>query len=55
MAQATLAKYISRGHFPGNSVRSLAQLEKYARRYGRTSYHPVPKCKLFAVRHWIGA
>ena len=40
MAQAPLAKYISREHFPGNSVRSPAELEEYARRYGRTSYHP---------------
>jgi choline dehydrogenase len=46
MAQAPLAKYISKEHFPGKSVRSPAELEEYARRYGRTSYHPVGTCRM---------
>jgi choline dehydrogenase len=46
MAQAPLAKYIRKEHFPGDSVRTQAELEDYARRYGRTSYHPVGTCRM---------
>jgi choline dehydrogenase len=46
MSQSPLAKYIRKEHFPGDSVRTQAELEDYARRYGRTSYHPVGTCRM---------
>ncbi len=46
MHQRALAKYIRKEHFPGDSVRTQADLEAYTRQYGRTSYHPVGTCKM---------
>lgn len=46
MAQSAFRKYIRREHLPGPEVRSQAQCEEYARRYGRTSYHPVGTCRM---------
>ena len=46
MSQSALAKYISKEHFPGRDVRSQAELERYARAFGRTSYHPVGACRM---------
>ena len=31
---------------PGDDVRTQADFENYARRYGRTSYHPTCTCKM---------
>lgn len=45
-AQSALSKYVKKEHFPGNGVINHADLENYARRYGRTSYHPVGTCRM---------
>ena len=42
----SLGKVIRKVHFPDASVRSEADYEAYARRYGRTSYHPTCTCKM---------
>lgn len=44
--QPSLGKYIRQLRFPDDTVRSRADLEAYARRYGRTSYHPVGTCRM---------
>lgn len=46
MRQPAFAKYLRQEHFPGQAVQSQAQLEDYARNYGRTSYHPVGSCRM---------
>ncbi|HRY27289.1 MAG TPA: GMC oxidoreductase, partial [Geminicoccaceae bacterium] len=46
MHQPALAPYVRGEHFPGEAVRTKAELEAYARRYGRTSYHPVGTCRM---------
>lgn len=46
MHQPALAPYVRGEHFPGEAVRTRAELEAYARRYGRTSYHPVGTCRM---------
>jgi choline dehydrogenase-like flavoprotein len=46
MNQPAFAKYVKREHFPGKDVKSRADLEDYARQYGRTSYHPVGTCRM---------
>jgi choline dehydrogenase-like flavoprotein len=40
MHQPAFSKYVKREHFPGTEVRSQADLENHARRYGRTSIIP---------------
>ena len=44
--QSALARYIHKEHFPGDRVATRAELEHYARQYGRTSYHPVGTCRM---------
>ncbi|MET0583215.1 MAG: GMC oxidoreductase, partial [Pseudoxanthomonas sp.] len=44
--QSALAKYIRKEHFPGDRVATTADLEAYARQFGRTSYHPVGTCRM---------
>jgi choline dehydrogenase-like flavoprotein len=44
--QPSLQKHIRTIHFPDAAVRSQADLEAYARQYGRTSYHPTCTCKM---------
>jgi choline dehydrogenase-like flavoprotein len=44
--QPAMARYVRKEHFPGPEVRTAADLEEYARRYGRTSYHPVGSCRM---------
>ncbi len=46
MHQPAFAKYMKSEHFPGTQVKSQADLEAYARQYGRTSYHPVGTCRM---------
>ena len=46
MMQSAFGKYVRKEHFPGSMVKSQADFEDYARRYGRTSYHPVGACKM---------
>ena len=45
-SQPSLMKYIRRQHLPGEEVKTQADFEAYARRYGRTSYHPTCTCKM---------
>jgi choline dehydrogenase len=44
--QPALAKYILREHMPGPDVNDRDSLEAYARRFGKTDYHPVGTCKM---------
>ncbi|MGV8987211.1 MAG: GMC family oxidoreductase [Cypionkella sp.] len=44
--QPSLQKYIRSIRFPDENIRSQAELEAYARQYGRTSYHPVSTCRM---------
>jgi choline dehydrogenase-like flavoprotein len=44
--QPSLQKYIKSMVLPGDDVRTQADFENYARRYGRTSYHPTCTCKM---------
>ncbi|MFO1070822.1 MAG: GMC family oxidoreductase N-terminal domain-containing protein [Geminicoccaceae bacterium] len=46
MGQPALAKVIRREHFPGDAVRTDADIAAYIRRQGRTCYHPVGACKM---------
>ena len=46
VAQPALARQIGEIRFPDASVRSQADFEDYARRYGRTSYHPTCTCRM---------
>lgn len=45
-SQPALQRYIRAIRFPDAGVRSQADLEAYARRYGRTSYHPTCTCRM---------
>jgi len=47
-SQPSLQKYIRKVQFPDDSVKTQADLEAYARQYGRTSYHPTSTCKIGA-------
>ena len=44
--QPSLQKYVKAIRFPDESVRTRADLEAYARQYGRTSYHPSCTCRI---------
>lgn len=46
LAQASLSKYIHEVSYPDTKITTQAELEAYARQYGRTSYHPVGTCKM---------
>jgi choline dehydrogenase-like flavoprotein len=46
VAQSALGRYVRQEHFPGQGVKTRAELETYARQYGRTSYHPVGSCRM---------
>jgi choline dehydrogenase-like flavoprotein len=46
MRQPSLQKYVKTLHFPDASVKTQSELEDYARRFGRTSYHPTCTCKM---------
>lgn len=46
MTQSAFKPYLRREHLPGPDVKTQAECEEYARRYGRTSYHPVGTCKM---------
>jgi len=45
-SQPSLRKHIRTIRFPDDSVKTQADHEAYARRYGRTSYHPTCTCKM---------
>lgn len=46
MRQSAIQRFVKREHFPGDRVRSRAELEQYARRHGRTAYHPAGTCRM---------
>ena len=46
MTQGAFSRFVKCEHLPGPEVKTQAQCEEYARRYGRTSYHPVGTCKM---------
>jgi choline dehydrogenase len=46
LSQSALSRYTRKEHFPGPNVKTVADLEAYARQYGRTSYHPVGTCRM---------
>jgi len=45
-SQPSLDRYIKKIHFPDASVKTQEDYEAYARRYGRTSYHPTGTCRM---------
>jgi choline dehydrogenase len=45
-SRPALAKHILREHMPGPDARDRKALEAYARRFGKTDYHPVGTCKM---------
>lgn len=45
-AQPSLRRIIRKVHYPDGSVRTQADFEDYARRNGRTSYHPTCTCRM---------
>jgi choline dehydrogenase-like flavoprotein len=44
--QSEMGKYVKCEHFPGDKVKTNADFTDYARRFGRTSYHPTCTCKM---------
>ena len=46
LIQPAMQRFVRKEHLPGGDVRTGAELEDYARRYGRTSYHPVGTCRM---------
>ncbi|MBY3360165.1 alanine-phosphoribitol ligase [Rhizobium laguerreae] len=46
MRQPSLQKYVKTLHFPDANVRTQSEFEDYARRFGRTSYHPTCTCRM---------
>ena len=45
-AQPALARFIKHEHLPGSEVRTRDDLIAYAKRFGKTDYHPVGTCKM---------
>jgi len=45
-SQHSLQKHVRRLRFPDAEVKTQADYEDYARRFGRTSYHPTCTCKM---------
>lgn len=45
-SQPSLQKYIKKMHLPDDKVKTDADYVDFARRYGRTSYHPSCTCKM---------
>jgi choline dehydrogenase-like flavoprotein len=46
MAQPAFRPYLRAERLPGPEVRSDAEVLAYARRHGKTDYHPVGTCKM---------
>ncbi len=46
LAQPTFRKFVRREHAPGSPVKSDSEIAAYARRTGKTDYHPVGTCKM---------
>ena len=45
-SQPSLRRHIAAIRYPDDNVRTQKDFEDYARRYGRTSYHPTCTCKM---------
>lgn len=45
-AQPALRKFIAREHLPGAQATTREDLRAYARRFGKTDYHPAGSCKM---------
>lgn len=45
-SQPALAQLIKHEHLPGNTVKTRKDLITYAKRFGKTDYHPVGTCKM---------
>ncbi len=45
-SQPSLQKFIREIRYPDTSISTQADLEAYARQFGRTSYHPCGTCKM---------
>ena len=45
-SQPALSKLIKQEHLPGATAKSREDLFKYAKRFGKTDYHPVGTCKM---------
>ena len=46
MRQPAMQRFVKKEHFPGDDVRTQVELEDYARRCGRTAYHPAGTCRM---------
>ncbi len=46
LSQSAISDYIKYEHVPGENVVSKTQLREYARKLGKTDYHPVGTCKM---------
>ncbi len=46
MGQEAFRPYVKREHQPGAEVKSDEEIEAYAKRHGKTDYHPVGTCKM---------
>ncbi|MEQ1941783.1 GMC family oxidoreductase N-terminal domain-containing protein [Mesorhizobium sp. VNQ89] len=46
LAQPALSRMIAREHLPGRGVVGRRELEKLARQYARSAYHPVGTCRM---------
>jgi choline dehydrogenase-like flavoprotein len=46
MSQVSMMKYVKSEHFPGPDVKTKDDCIRYARNYGRTSYHHVGTCRM---------
>ena len=45
-SQPALSRYIRKEHLPGAELKTREELAAYAKRYGKTDYHPVGTCKM---------
>lgn len=46
LSQSAISPYIKYEHVPGKDIINKNQLREYARRLGKTDYHPVGTCKM---------
>ena len=46
MTRPVFAGHIKREHHPGAAVKTDAEIEDYARGFGRTAYHPAGTCRM---------
>lgn len=45
-SQPALSKLIKQEHLPGSQIKTRDDLQTYAKRFGKTDYHPVGTCKM---------